>query len=576
MATSCRQRPALQSDSSEQNRFMEKLMAKIFRFYDEQSLTDVTFKVSNPTAHVPAHRLILAAASPYFENLFKGNKGNKPIIEINDIDSDIFERLITFCYTGQALITVTNVGAMLKAAIRLQLDDAITRCVEYLMAHIDEYTLHDAYMLERETRCEILKEKIFEYEIQNFMEISQSDEFLNFDVEKLQRILESDNLNITREEVAFEAIKRWFNYDVAAREKQLPLLIACLRLTQFDADFLLTHIQPLPGCELLAFKAISWISKPEARTKINMRFTEPRGVSAANCNEKTLLVVCSEETEINPKVLQYNKAEGKWQEYASIKYDHYGCRTILKDDNILFIGGNKNGAPSNIVRSWNIRSKTWQNLPAMKQARWRHCVVELDGKIYAIGGREGKINLTEDRAMSSVERYTTSDGWEFVSSLIVGRFDVSAVTFNGKIYTLGGYDTVFNNLKSVECYNPDLNTWTFCADMTECHYYPGTAAHNGHIYVVGDCFRSRAVERYDPQQDTWSKICSLEVGFGCKACVSLDNKLWTIGGTSKSGDKSCVSVYDEENDRWGQKGSSPETDIRSCVVVPVALLTSNE
>ncbi|XP_049312332.1 kelch-like protein 28 isoform X15 [Bactrocera dorsalis] len=567
MASSSTQTLALQTDSSALNCFKEKLMAKIFRFYDEQSLTDVTFKVSNPTAHVPAHRLILAAASPYFENLFKGNKGNKPIIEINDIDSDIFERLITFCYTGQALITVTNVGAMLKAAIRLQLDDAITRCVEYLMAHIDEYTLHDAYMLERETRCEILKRKFIEYEIKNFMEISQSDEFLNFDVEKLQRILESDNLNITREEVAFEAIKRWFNYDVAAREKQLPLLIACLRLTQFDADFLLTHIQPLPGCELLAFKAISWISKPEARTKINMRFTEPRGVSAANCNEKTLLVVCSEETEINPKVLQYNKAEGKWQEYASIKYDHYGCRTILKDDNILFIGGNKNGAPSNIVRSWNIRSKTWQNLPAMKQARWRHCVVELDGKIYAIGGREGKINLTEDRAMSSVERYTTSDGWEFVSSLNDRRYNASAVTLNGKIYIMGGRNSGVP-LKSVECYNPDSNTWTSCADMTECHWLHGVAVHKGHIYVVG-CFSGNGtVERYDPQQNTWSKICSLEVGRGLIACVSLDNKLWAIGGTTQTGGKA------EFNDCWVERCSLPTNDVYNCFVVPESLLSS--
>ncbi|XP_050340996.1 kelch-like protein 17 [Bactrocera neohumeralis] len=280
MASSCTESPALQSDSSERTCFMEKLMAKIFSFYDEQSLIDVTFKVSNPTALVPAHRLVLAAASPYFENLFNGAQGTNPVIEINDIDSDIFERLITFCYTGQTLITVNNVSDMLKAAIVLQLDDAITSCVDYLMAHINEYTIQGVYTLERETQCELFKQKIIENETQNFVEISQSDEFLNFDFEKMQRILESDNLNITREEDAFDAIKRWFNFDVAARQEQLPLLIACLRLTQFDADFLLTHIQPLPGCELLAFKALSWIIKPEARTKINMRFTGPRRVEA--------------------------------------------------------------------------------------------------------------------------------------------------------------------------------------------------------------------------------------------------------------------------------------------------------
>ncbi|XP_049315445.1 kelch-like protein 17 [Bactrocera dorsalis] len=145
------------------------------------------------------------------------------------------------------------------------------------MTHIDDYTLQGAYMLERETQCEVLKTKIIEYETQNFMEISRSDEFLNFDVEKLQRILVSDNLNITREEDAYDAIQRWYNYDVPTRQEQLPLLIACLRLTQFNMDFLMTHIQPLPGCELLALRALLWIREPTVRPMINMRLTEPRG-----------------------------------------------------------------------------------------------------------------------------------------------------------------------------------------------------------------------------------------------------------------------------------------------------------
>ncbi|XP_049315420.1 kelch-like protein 17 [Bactrocera dorsalis] len=563
MATSSSQTLALQRNSSEQNRFMEKLMKKIFNFYDEQSLIDVTFKVSNPTALVPAHRLILAAASPYFENLFNGNQGTNPVIEINDIDSDIFEHLITFCYTGQALITVNNVAAMLNAAIVLQLDDAISSIVDYLMAHIDEYTLRGAYTLEREMKCEHLKQNIIEYETKNFMEISRSDEFLNFDVGKLQSILVSDNLNITREEDAFDAIQRWYNYDVPARQEHLPLLIACLRLTQFNVDFLMTHIQPLPGCELLAFKAISWIREPTVRPMTNMRFTEPRGVSATNCGEKTILALCSE---LNPKLQQYNKTEDKWEEYASIKIDYEWYRTILKDDNLLFIGGWKRGATFNIVRSWNIRNKTWQNLPGMIQARSEHCVVELDEKIYAIGGCEG-------RALSSVERYTTSGGWKLVNSLIVERYNASAVTLNGKIYAMGGYKG-YEQLKSVECYNPDSNTWTFCADMKICHSSPGVAAqaaaHKGHIYVLS---RSGA-ERYDPQQNTWSQICSLEVGDGLMTCVSLNNELWAIGGESNSADNSCVSVFDEENFCWVERCSLPKSDVYNGFVVPESLLSS--
>ncbi|XP_049315427.1 kelch-like protein 5 isoform X1 [Bactrocera dorsalis] len=559
MATSSSQTLALQRNSSEQNRFMEKLMTKIFSFYDEQSLIDVTFKVSNPTALVPAHRLLLAAASPYFENLFNGNQGTNPVIEINDIDSDIFERLITFCYTGQARITVNTVAAMLNAAIILQLDDAITSSVDYLMTHMDEYTLQGAYMLQRETQCEVLKQKIFEYETQNFMEISRSYEFLNFDAEKLQRMLVSDNLNISREEDAYDAIQRWYNYDVPARQEQLPLLIACLRLTQFDVDFLFTHIQPLPGCELLAFTAFSWIRKPTARPMINMRFTEPRGISATNCSEKTILALCSE---LNPKLLQYNKTEDKWQEYVNIKIDYERYRTILKDDNLLFIGGYKRAATLNVVRSWNIRNETWQSLPIMIQARSEHCVVELNGKMYAIGGYEGNV-------LSSVERYTTSEGWKSVNSLTDGRYVACAVTLNGKIYAIGGNNGK-GHIKSVECYNPDSNTWTSCADITKYHFLPGVAVHKGHIYVLS---RSGA-ERYDPQQDTWSQICYLEVGYGLMTCVSLDNKLWAIGGWSKSADKPSVSVLDEENSCWVERCSLPRRNVCNCFVVPESMLSS--
>nr|XP_036232919.1 influenza virus NS1A-binding protein homolog A-like [Bactrocera oleae] len=116
----------------------------------------------------------------------------------------------------------------------------------------------------------------------------------------------------------------------------------------------------------------------------------------------------------------------------------------------------------------------------MKVARWQHCVVELDGNIYAIGGADGK------NVLSSVERYTTSGGWELVKSLNVGRYDASAVTLNGEIYVVGGVNEDRTKSKSVKCYNPDSNTWTSCADIRNYYQQPGVAVHNGHIYVAGD------------------------------------------------------------------------------------------
>lgn len=124
---------------------------------------------------IPAHRLILSATSGYFQKLFSRDQDTSPIIEINEINSDTFERLIAFCYTGRTLITHENVAEMLKASVILQLDDAVADCMDYIFENITVYTLEWAYSLQRETQCEHLRQKIHEYEIRHFMEVSGVD-----------------------------------------------------------------------------------------------------------------------------------------------------------------------------------------------------------------------------------------------------------------------------------------------------------------------------------------------------------------------------------------------------------------
>lgn len=79
-----------------------------------------------------------------------------------------------------------------------------------------------------------------------------------------------------------------------------------------------------------------------------------------------------------------NKVEVKGQEYACLKWNFRNYRTILKDDNILFIDGGTGYDISTRVCSWNIRNKTWQIFPVMKHVRQLHRIVELDAEIYAI------------------------------------------------------------------------------------------------------------------------------------------------------------------------------------------------
>lgn len=56
------------------------------------------------------------------------------------------------------------------------------------------------------------------------------------------------------------------------------------------------------------------------------------------------------------------------------------------------------------------------------------------------------------------------DHWVSVEPMHCKRLGVGVAVINRLLYAVGGYDGE-RRLKSVECYNPELNKWTYVADM---------------------------------------------------------------------------------------------------------------
>lgn len=56
------------------------------------------------------------------------------------------------------------------------------------------------------------------------------------------------------------------------------------------------------------------------------------------------------------------------------------------------------------------------------------------------------------------------DHWVSVEPMHCKRLGVGVAVINRLLYAVGGYDGE-RRLKSVECYNPELNKWTYVTDM---------------------------------------------------------------------------------------------------------------
>ena len=93
--------------------------------------------------------------------------------------------------------------------------------------------------------------------------------------------------------------------------------------------------------------------------------------------------------------------------------------------------------------------------------RFRPGVAALDNKIYVTGGRDGL------QHMSSVDCYDPdTNTWSRLPDMNIARVGHSLVSLHGRLYAIGGY-----GVDSVEVFDPDNNTWTLLKQKVDCEVY---------------------------------------------------------------------------------------------------------
>ena len=87
---------------------------------NDQELADVTL-VSEDGQQVEAHKIILAASSPFFNEMLRMNKHPHPLIYMRGVNSDNLLAIIDFLYFGEANVYHENFDAFMALAEELNL-----------------------------------------------------------------------------------------------------------------------------------------------------------------------------------------------------------------------------------------------------------------------------------------------------------------------------------------------------------------------------------------------------------------------------------------------------------------------
>lgn len=160
-----------------------------------------------------------------------------------------------------------------------------------------------------------------------------------------------------------------------------------------------------------------------------------------------------------------------------------------------------------------------------------------------------------------VERFD-GKAWSVVGRLPdAGRNAPAAVSFEGRIWLIGGFDTTSNvPVASVSLFDPTSGTWSEGPALPAPRGGHAAAVLDGRIHVLGGGNSQSTLAdhcTFDPVSRRWDTRAPLARAKGSPAAVVFDAKLWAIGGRSGMSDFGEVEVFDPASDRWSPGPAFP-------------------
>ncbi|XP_020711825.2 zinc finger and BTB domain-containing protein 14-like isoform X2 [Athalia rosae] len=101
------------------NNHLANLSGLFEGLYRSGSLTDTTLACQG--GMLRAHRLVLAACSPYFERVFKEHYGDQPILILKGVAVEEMECLLDFMYRGSIDVAEEHLASLIKTATDLEI-----------------------------------------------------------------------------------------------------------------------------------------------------------------------------------------------------------------------------------------------------------------------------------------------------------------------------------------------------------------------------------------------------------------------------------------------------------------------
>ncbi|XP_019759290.2 kelch-like protein 4 isoform X1 [Dendroctonus ponderosae] len=525
------------------------------KYLQAGKLCDIVLIAGKNGRRVSAHRLVLSAASEYFSTLFTGSLSNDKDREITlgDIDGDVLQALVNYCYTGTIEIREDNVETLLATACLMLLHEVVEACSRFLGHQLDPSNCLGIAIFAEHQSCISLLNEANAYTNQHFMQVISNQEFFQLNVNQMCTLLSSDDLNVFCEEQVFHALMSWIQFHPAVRKKHIGTLMALVKLPFLSPAFLADQVEPAISSDLsclkLIMEAMKWHLLPERRLQMACSRTRPRKGTIGR-----LMIVGGMDSNKGATTIEsYDPRSDTWTVAQQMSGRRLQFGIALMSNKLLVVGGRDGLKTLNTMECLDLESGIWSQLSPMNTHRHGLGVAVLGGSLYAVGGHDGWSYL------NTVERWDPERrSWQYVAPMQIQRCSAGVAVLKDRLYVVGGRDGA-SCLRTVECYDPYTNKWALAAPLARRKGCVGVATANGYLYVMGGqdapannptTSRFDCVERYDPSTDTWTTVSNLSSKRDAIACTQFGDKLYSVGGYDGNTYLKNVEAYDPITNDW--------------------------
>lgn len=185
-------------------------------------------------------------------------------------------------------------------------------------------------------------------------------------------------------------------------------------------------------------------------------------VAAANGKLYVLGAIRVGSSFVDPNTYEYDPAQDRWTSVGRMTVAR-GASGVASDGRRIYVAGGL--APNSSVPSFEVfdtTTKTWSVLPPMPTPRDHLTAQFVNGKFYAIAGRNSQdLNTVEEFDPSTTQ-------WRNRAAAPTARGGLGSATVDGRIYVMGGEGnsaTPEATFRQNEEYDPAANTWRTMAPM---------------------------------------------------------------------------------------------------------------